>query len=1065
MFGRWKQLKELSRMRADFGLAVPRGLGLLNPLKIGERFLGSQNERRLLGLMPIVKLINSLEPQMQRLSDRELRMKTDEFKQRIKERFKEIEPELERLEEQFDQSAVPEEKEKIKGRRKQLKNRIFEEVLPEAFAVVREAGRRTINMRHFDVQLMGGIVLHQGKISEMVTGEGKTLVATLPAYLNALVGEGVHIVTVNDYLAKRDREWMSPIYEFLGLSCGVIQHDMGPEERKRAYACDVTYGTNNEFGFDYLRDNMVIRKEDMAQRRFHFGIVDEVDSILIDEARTPLIISGPTAKTNLKFVELKPEIERIVRLQDRFLKDLIKEAKKLLFKSETEYEGAVKLLTTKRGKPKNKELFKLLEDKDVYKLVGRVESDYTRDKRLSEIDDSLYYSIDEKGHTVVLSDKGRCAFSSKYQKIFLPEDSKDASIFDTERLEYEHVKDQLFRAYELFESDVDYVIKDGEVLIVDEFTGRLMPGRRWSDGLHEAVEAKEGVKPRRESQTLATITFQNYFRMYEKLAGMTGTAQTEAMEFQHIYNLEVVVIPTNEPLIRRNFADVIYKTGREKFGAIVEEIEELYKEGRPVLVGTISIEKSERLSRLLKQRNIPHNILNAKHHELEAHIVAQAGRLHAVTIATNMAGRGTDILLGGNPESLARDLLARQMASGKVIQNEGRTKIFAEIGQKAAREHEEVVKLGGLHIIGTERHEARRIDNQLRGRAGRQGDPGSSRFYLSLEDDLMRLFGSDRIANIMDRLGMEEGQEIQHPLVTRSIETAQNRVEAINFDTRKWLLEYDNIMNRQREVIYNERRIALESQDLRDHIFEMIDETLTSALTTYVNPDLHREDWDFEGLARWIRSRFSINVEGLGLDSLPMDRMKQAIVDRITDVYDRKQKSIGDEVMRGLERSIMLQVIDSRWKDHLYEMDSLKEGIQLRAYGQRDPLVEFQHEGFKMFSDMIQRIKEEVVEFIFKVQAIHEERKVGILDALAREFLHPEAQRMANLPVGSFEETQGFEPSPVAVQGPGLPRESTGVGHPLAEKGVPYRRQRPKIGRNDPCPCGSGKKYKHCCGR
>lgn len=1053
-----RRSKTLSELRADFGLPAPRGLSLLNPLNLGKRWFGSQNERALLDLIPTVSLINSLEPECKRLSDHELRRKTEEFREQIRERFKEIEPELERLREQFSQSAMPEEKEKIKERMKQVKNRIFEEVLPYAFAVVREAARRTINMRHFDVQLMGGIVLHQGKIAEMVTGEGKTLVATLPAYLNALVGSGVHIVTVNDYLAKRDREWMGPIYEFLGLSCGAIQHDMGPDERKSAYASQVTYGTNNEFGFDYLRDNMVIRKEDMVQQGFHFAIVDEVDSILIDEARTPLIISGPTAQTNLKFVELKPEIERLVRLQDHLVKDLVADAKKVISNPETEYEGAVKLFTAKRGKPKNKELFRFLEDKNIYKLVDRVEKDYTRDKRLSEIDDLLYYSIDEKGHTVVLSDKGRRAFSSKYQKVFFPEDSSEVTIFDPERLEYEHAKDQLFRGYELFELDVDYVIKDGEVIIVDEFTGRLMPGRRWSDGLHEAIEAKEGVKPRRESQTLATITFQNYFRMYEKLAGMTGTAATEALEFKKIYNLDVRVIPTNMPLIRKNFADVIYKTGREKFNAIAEEIEALYKKSRPVLVGTISIEKSERLSRMLNLRRIPHNVLNAKYHELEAHIVAQAGRLHTVTIATNMAGRGTDILLGGNPEYQAKDLLAKQMAGGKVVSEQEKAKTFQEMRQRAAREHEEVVKLGGLHIIGTERHEARRIDNQLRGRAGRQGDPGSSRFYLSLEDDLMRLFGSDRIAAIMDRLGMEEGQEIQHQLVTRAIETAQKRVEAMNFDTRKWLLEYDNIMNRQREVIYNERRLALESVDLKEHVFELIDETLTNALMSYANPDLHREEWDLEGLARWVRSKFPISFDDLG--SLSWDELKRTLLDRITDAYDRKQNALGDETMRHLERSIMLHVIDSRWKDHLYEMDSLKEGIQLRAYGQRDPLVEYQHEGFRMFSDMIQRIKEEIVEFIFKVQAIQEERRVGVLDALARDFLHPEARRMANLPA----EPSGPEVSRVPYEGPGVPPEVQPQGPP-AEKRVPYRREGRKIGRNEPCPCGSGKKYKHCCGR
>jgi preprotein translocase subunit SecA len=701
----------------------------------------SPSMNKMAELARIVELVNSFEPKISSLSDTELKAKTGEFKEHILKKSQRYAQEIKELEEAILSAAIAEEKEKIKERLKLTQNRIFEEVLPEAFAVVREAAKRSIGLRHFDAQIAGGIVLHEGKIAEMATGEGKTLVATLPAYLNALLDRGVHIVTVNDYLARRDREWMGPIHEFLGLSVGAIQHEMSDDERKIAYSCDITYGTNNEFGFDYLRDNMKYSLEDLAQRPFYYAIVDEVDSILIDEARTPLIISGPAEESTEKYYIVNKITPRL-------------KIRKVLEKDEIEakYKG---------------------ED-------------------LSKGFDAI---VDEKAHTAHLTEEGESKVCSMLG-------INNLYGYDTETINWRNHITQALRAHELYQKDVDYVVKDGEVVIVDEFTGRMMPGRRWSDGLHQAVEAKEGLKIERENQTLATITFQNYFRMYEKLAGMTGTAFTEANEFKSIYQLDVVVIPTNRPLIRTNYSDCIYKTEKEKFNAVVEEIAELYNKGRPVLVGTISIDKSERLSEMLKQRGITHQVLNAKYHEMEAHIVAQAGRYKAVTIATNMAGRGTDILLGGNPEFMARNVIKQKLKSDDPTYQEEYKKLLEKYKGETAEEHKRVVELGGLHVLGTERHEARRIDNQLRGRSGRQGDPGSSRFYVSLGDDLMRLFGSDRLVGFMDKLGLEEGQVIEHPWVSKSIEIAQRRVEHHNFEIRKQLLEYDNVMNKQREVIY-----------------------------------------------------------------------------------------------------------------------------------------------------------------------------------------------------------------------------------------------------------------------
>ncbi|MBL7155905.1 MAG: preprotein translocase subunit SecA, partial [Candidatus Omnitrophica bacterium] len=767
-----------------------------------DKIIGSQNKKELQRLKPLVDKINNLEGEISKLSDEDLRRKTNKFKAHVKNKMEALHPEITELERRIEEAAFPQEKDKAKMRLKKVKNKIFEDILPEAFAVVREVAKRTIGMRHFDVQLIGGIVMHEGKISEMATGEGKTLVATLPACLNALTGEGVHIITVNDYLAKRDRMWMGPIYEFLGLSVGVIQHDMSPAERKKAYASDITYGTNNEFGFDYLRDNMIIQRDDIVQRGFNFAIVDEVDSILIDESRTPLIISGPTENTNTAYVEMKPVVDYISRLQKKLMQDLIGKLKSAISADEDPEETKKLLYLIHKGSPKNKDFLDLvLKNTKVKMLFDKAVTFYESKMMEAErvtILENLYFVFDERTREVTFTSKGEDVMRQKFNVEFIIEDLetklsellKDESLNDEEKfmkeneitsryVEQEKRVDsikQLLKAYILFQKDVDYVIHEDKVIIVDEFTGRMMPGRRFSEGIHESIEAKEGVEVQRESQTLATITLQNFFRMYSKLSGMTGTAVTEADEFEKIYGLYVVVIPTNKPLERTNLGDVIYKNEKEKFGAICSAIEDFQKVGRPCLVGTISIEKSEALSRLLKNRGIPHYVLNAKYHEMEAHIVAQAGRFKAVTIATNMAGRGTDILLGGNAEYLAEDAVSKLSIESIQERDRLKNKYLEEYKVKIDLEHQEVVRCGGLHVIATERHESRRVDNQLRGRSGRQGDPGSSRFYLSLEDDLMRIFGSDRIKMIMERLGMEEGQEIQHPLVTRAIRTAQKRV-------------------------------------------------------------------------------------------------------------------------------------------------------------------------------------------------------------------------------------------------------------------------------------------------
>ncbi len=849
---------------------------------IAKKLFGTKNERELKKLYPLVKKVSELEPQMVKLKDSELKGFTKKYKEKINEIYNEFSDKKERDEE-------------IK--------KYLDHILPEAFAVVREASRRTIGMRHFDVQILGGIVLHQGKIAEMKTGEGKTLVATTAAYLNALDsrdefgkprrGRGVHIVTVNDYLAKRDRQWMGPVYEFLGLTVGFIQHDMPEDERKKAYNSDITYGTNNEFGFDYLRDNMKYYIEELVQRGHNFAIVDEVDSILIDEARTPLIISGPTEETT----EIYYQVDRLVR-------------------------------TLKKG---------------------------------------VDYTVDEKDKSVALKESG----VEKAEKFF-----KIKNLYDLKYMDLVHAINQAIKAHTLFERDVDYIVKDGKVIIVDEFTGRLMPGRRYSEGLHQALEAKEGVKVEQEYQTLASITFQNYFRMYKKLSGMTGTAETEAAEFLEIYGLEVVVIPTNRKLIRIEYPDVVYRTAEEKWEAVCDEIKEKHEKGQPVLVGTISIEKSEKLSKMLKRARIPHVVLNAKYHEKEAEIVAQAGRVGAVTIATNMAGRGTDILLGGNPEFLAKEELKKRGKKPEDVSPEEWEKVLAKFKELTKKEHDKVVELGGLHIVGTERHEARRIDNQLRGRAGRQGDPGSSKFFLSLEDDLMRIWGADRISNLMKLAGMERGVPIEHPMVSKAIERAQKQIEAHNFSIRKHLLEYDDVMNKQREVIYSMRRSILEGEDQKEYFKDIIERLLEELLSlNNVSEKTYYDEWNMEGLKNSLFEYFNYQLDENKIVEFSGKELYEYLKEELFRKYEEKEKLIGSERMREIERIILLQIIDARWKEHLLAMDYLREGIGLRGYGQRDPLTEYKREGFMMFEEMMSAIEREAVKTLFFFQIAFEEEE------------------------------------------------------------------------------------------
>ncbi|MCX5704843.1 MAG: preprotein translocase subunit SecA [Candidatus Omnitrophica bacterium] len=928
-----------------------------------------------------VDQVNKLEPKISGLTDSALQAKTREFKDLLTRKNAEIEPEIKELQEAMSAIAIPEDKEKLKSKIKLTRNHIFEEILPEAFAVVREAASRTIGLRHFDTQIAGGFVLHEGRIAEMATGEGKTLVATLSAYTNALLGKGVHVVTVNDYLARRDREWMGPVYEFLGLSIGVIQHEMSDDERKVAYACDITYGTNNEFGFDYLRDNMKYSIDELVQRQFFYAIVDEVDSILVDEARTPLIISGPAEESTDKYYTINNIVPRL-------------KGKMILEREEID------------AKHKGEDLAKGYE-----------------------------YIVDEKAHTAYLTEEGEAKVCSIL---------KIDNLHDIETMEWRHHVIQALYAHNLYKRDVDYVVKDGQVIIVDEFTGRMMPGRRWSDGLHQAVEAKEGMRIERENQTLATITFQNYFRMYEKLAGMTGTAFTEANEFEGIYQLDVVVIPTNRKLIRTNYPDLVFKAEEEKFNAVVEEIVEHNNNGQPVLVGTISIDKSEHLSELLKRRGVTHQVLNAKYHELEAQIVAQAGRYKAVTIATNMAGRGTDILLGGNPEFMARNVAKQKLNADDPNYHEEYKAIFEKYKQETMLEHEKVVAVGGLHVLATERHEARRIDNQLRGRCGRQGDPGSSRFYVSFGDDLMRLFAPDWIIkwlNGLDTQGESLTAKEGHMagMFSKSIETAQHRVEQQNYEIRKQLLEYDTVMNKQREIIYGQRKEILEGVSLKEEIIGSIDDAVDGILATYAGEAGQAGEPDAVTISSSLKLKFNIDIAPSQLQNMDSHSIRVALSAGLNKYYLDKEQAVGEGLLRHLERMVFLQIIDSKWKDHLYTMDKLREGIRLRAYAQRDPLIEYKREAFQMFTEMCGSIKEEAVETVFKLQPAKEERFRGVFSSVTQQMVHPEAAK--------------FE-SPAAE---GFTAESA------ESKSV--QSTHPKVGRNEPCPCGSGKKYKKCCGK
>ncbi len=992
------------------------------------KVFGTANERAVKRMLPVVATINALEPEMEKLSDEELRAKTAEFKARIAAKLQGI--------------TDPEEL-------KAAERAVLDEILPEAFAVVREAGWRAVQMRHFDVQLIGGMVLHQGKIAEMKTGEGKTLVATLACYLNALAGKGVHVVTVNDYLAKRDAEWMGKIYEFLGLTVGVIVHDLDDNERREAYAADITYGTNNEFGFDYLRDNMKFDIKDCVQRGHYFSIVDEVDSILIDEARTPLIISGPTDQTTDKYARVRQIIPKL------------------------EMGEEVESLDRKR-------------QAELGISLGEGEKFFSGD-----------YVVDEKHKTIGVTDRGWETIENLLGI---------GNIADAENWDLKHYVETAIKAHALYKRDVDYVVKDGEVIIVDTFTGRLMPGRRWSDGLHQSIEAKEGVTIRKEDQTLATITFQNYFRLYQKLSGMTGTAETEAAEFEKIYKLEIVVIPTNKPLRRIENPDIVYRTAREKYKAVADNIAELHEKQQPVLVGTTSIEKSELLSNILARKGVRHVVLNAKFHEREAEIVAQAGRLGMVTIATNMAGRGTDILLGGNAEFTTRQELVKKGKARAISVAEGAINPMAPAGflrfyyqgqefevsepdweetfavhnEEAKQEHDKVIEAGGLFILGTERHESRRIDNQLRGRAGRQGDPGASRFFLSLEDDLMRIFAKQWVSTLLERLGMEEGVPIESKMISKRIEGAQKAVEAQNFESRKHLLEYDDVMNKQREAVYGLRRQLLEGVEQRELILEdYVGGILSGMLDEFAPEDKHTDQWNFKGLEQKLFDQFGFNLSNAGINPQELTRHEigDIIFEKLKEQYEAKEKILSPETMRYHERMVMLSVIDGLWKDHLLSMDHLKEGIGLRGYAQQDPLVAYKKESFEMFEAMMLKFQEDTCRFLFRMQIIGPDgQPVEVAPQPRREV--PAAP-----PVASAEQPLNGASAPREIT---IPTRQPSTTIDALEKEFHRKKQRElevaaragageasqpqqrhvgeKVGRNDPCPCGSGKKYKKCHG-
>ncbi len=1030
-------------------------------LKIFEKIFGSKHEKDIKKIQPIIQSINELQMGMASLSDDQLRAKGVELKQKVRRVLEPIELEKKNLSLKLENPDISlEEAEAINiqldnlaDEYEKLTASTLEEVLPETFALVKDTCRRLKGHRYsvvgrevvwdmvpYDVQLIGGIVLHSGKISEMATGEGKTLVSTLPVFLNALTGRGVHVVTVNDYLAQRDKEWMSPVFVFHNVSVGVILNTMRPEERREQYLCDITYGTNNEFGFDYLRDNMAGTAEEMVQRNYYYAIVDEVDSVLVDEARTPLIISGPVPNAdNSKFMEIKPWIEQLVRAQQQLVASYLSEAEKLLKTKPGDFDAGLALLRVKRGQPKNSRYGKILSQQGIAKLVQSTENEFLKDNssRMQEVDDELYFAVDEKGGTIDLTDKGR-AFLSKLSHqdsdiFMLPDVGSEVAIIDTDasipaadkiqkkdavyrlfadRSERLHNISQLLRAYSLFERDDEYVVQNGQVLIVDEFTGRILAGRRYSDGLHQAIEAKENVKVEGETQTMATITIQNFFRLYKKLAGMTGTAETEASEFYEIYKLDVVVIPTNAKIVRKDVDDLVYKTRREKYNAIVLKVEELQKKGQPVLVGTTSVEVSETISRMLRAKRIAHNVLNAKQNDREAEVVAEAGQKNAVTIATNMAGRGTDIKLG-----------------------------------------EGVRELGGLFILGSERHESRRIDRQLRGRAGRQGDPGESVFFVSLEDELMRLFGSDRVISVMDRLGHEEGDVIEHSMITKSIERAQKKVEEQNFSIRKRLLEYDDVLNQQREVIYSRRRNGLLKECLTSDILDLLKDYSEMVVKK------HHKLLDIDAVEEEVMRELSIDFkpEKDAFENESEEVSATKLYDAALAFYRRKEAAVPKDIMRQIEKYAVLSVIDLRWREHLREIDSLREGINLRAYGQKDPLLEYKQEAYRLFIDLLRDIELETLSLAFKLfpvdpdeaQEIEERQRKA---AIKQEKLVAQHQAAESVYTASYgldvidnDEEESEDEEERIVQQP-----------VIAEK---------KPGRNDLCPCGSGKKYKNCHGQ
>ncbi len=1013
-----------------------------------KKIIGTKNDRDVKLLRPAVQKINALELEYQGLDEEALKAKTQEFKHRL------------------------------------AQGQTVDDLVCEAFAVVKNACRRMAGTTHqvcghalswdmipFDTQIMGGLVLHQGKIAEMATGEGKTLVATLPVYLNALTGKNVHVVTVNDYLARRDSEWMGALYRYLGLSVGCIQNSMSPGERREQYAKDITYGTNSEFGFDYLRDKgMAFRPEDQVQRGYFYAIIDEVDSILIDEARTPLIISGPAPYSTHQYHEVKPTVERLVRRQRDLCNRLAQEAKAMIDGGQTE-EAQLKLYQVHHGMPKNKQFLHMLEEPSIRRLLEKIESAFLTDMRKEEaraLQQELYFIIDEKGNDASLTEKGCETLNPNDPESYVMPDlvsqlselDGDESLSEEQKFEQRqvlqnkfadrseriHAVDQLIRAYCVYERDVQYVVQENQVIIVDEYTGRLMPGRRWSDGLHQAVEAKEGVEIERETQTLATITIQNYFRMYEKLSGMTGTAETEADEFHEIYKLDVVVIPTNRPVRRMDGNDLIYKTQREKYNAIIQEISDCYERKQPVLVGTISVETSELISRMLRRLNIPHNVLNAKNHQREAEIVSLAGQARALTIATNMAGRGTDIKLGEGVVHLDRAIIL----SGRRLDDKVEGTTLRKILEKTPC---------GLHVIGTERHESRRIDRQLRGRCARQGDPGSSRFYVSLEDDLMRLFGSDRIAGIMERLGIQEGEVLEHPWLNRSIETAQRRVEQQNFSIRKRTLEYDDVMNKQREIIYGFRSEVVAAEAAREHLYSVVEDVLQARMDAVELAD----EESVKELILWANATFPIGLKPGDFPKAGKDReewKKQAstlIMDRVQKAYDLKVRLEHPASVNAMERHILLQAIDSQWQEYLRNMDTLRQGVGLRAYGQRDPLVEYKHEAYAMFSDLMDRIKNEVATRMFR-STTSPEAFQAFLSHLPQMYVHDEVSALGQR-AGAAARPSG---SPAAEQAPSGAEAAMQAA--LKTPAAPYRRDVDKVGRNDPCPCGSGKKYKKCCG-